>query len=108
MSESQKVELMDQFRMLVFESIKLYTNENSQINLDSPTARHELATFIVGYLSTFIDGCKDEIDSLQFMLDEIQNSQAAVRSPEFQQELSDAIDINLARLKMMQNMKGDA
>ena len=104
---SDKVELIEDFRDLVFESIKLYATGNAQVNLGSEAGQHNLATFIIGHLSSFINDCEDEINSLQFMLEEIQNSQAALGTPEFKQELSDSINLQLAHLKMMQNLKGD-
>mgnify|MGYP001220535535 CR=1 FL=1 len=107
---SEKTILMERFRELVFESVRLYagTDSTAQINLASEAAQHNLATFITGYLSSFINDCEDEINSLQFMLDEIQNSQKALNSPELYSELNDSINAQIAKLKMMQNLKGDA
>ena len=103
-----KVRLIEEFRALIFESIKLYMKGNIQINLDSDAAQQNLATFIVGHLGKLINDCEDEINSLQFMLDELSSSESALKSPELQKELSDTINMHLARLKMMQNVKGEA
>lgn len=108
MSDSKKVELISEFRDLIFTAVKLYADGNIQTNLGSESAQHNLATFIAGYLSSFIADCEDEINSLQFMLDELNASQAALGSPKFKQELSDNIEMQIAKLKMMNLNKGDA
>lgn len=107
---SEKTKLIENFRELIFEAIKIYAGNNTlaQINLASEAARHNLSTFIIGHLSSFINDCEDEINSLQFMLDELHNSQNALRSPEVYSELTENINAQIAKLKMMQNMKGDA
>lgn len=108
MSEDEKVNLAAELRDVIFACLTEYTKGGVvQCNLDAEAARENLSDFIVTYLAPKIEEYEDEINSLQFMLEELKNSQAALGSPEFKKELSDSINLQMARLKMMQNMKGD-
>ena len=109
MSEEEKLDLTSKLRDLIFASITEYTKGGVvQANLDSAAARENLACFIASYLSPEIEEYEEEIRSLWFMLDELQKAENALKSPEFQSEVSDMVKTQLAYLQMMQNQKGDA
>ena len=108
MSEEEKVEVTAKLRDLVLDCLVSYVKENPQVNLDSLAAQDNLACFIAVHLSPYIEGYEDEIRSLWFMLNEMNQSKMALSSPEFQSEVSDMVNTQLAKLKMMQNIKGDA
>ncbi len=108
MSEEEKIEVTAKLKDLVLDCIVSYVEENPQINLGSSVAQDNLACFIAVHLSPHIEGYEDEIRSLWFMLNEMNESKAALNSPEFQNEINDMVNLQLAKLKMMQNQKGDA
>ena len=107
MSE-EKVEVTAKLKDLVSDCLALYINENPQVNLDSEAAQDNLACFIAVYLTPYIEGYEDEIRSLWFMLNEINQSKQALSSVEFHDEINNMVNLQLAKLKMMQNQKGDA
>ena len=107
MSE-EKVEVTAKLKDLVLDCLTSYVNENPQVNLESASAQDNLACFIAVYLSPYIEGYEDEIRSLWFMLNEMNESKKALSSVEFHDEINDMVNIQLAKLKMMQNQKGDA
>ena len=107
-NNDENIELVRKFRDLLALAIHCYAKDNPQINLDAPVAQENLATFIAAYMMPTLEGYEDEINSLRFMLDELENSQAALRSPEFHEELRSSIDEHMVMLKLMQRNRGDA
>ena len=108
MSDDKTVELTAKLKDLVLDSLASYVEENPQLNLDSTAAQDNLACFIAAYLSPYIQGYEDEIRSLWFMLDEINQTQTALSSAELHEEIHKMVNVQLAKLKMMQSQKGEA
>jgi len=109
MSEEERIDLTIKLKDILLECISEYTKGGVvQANLDSSAAQDNLACFIASYLSPYIEEYEDEIRSAWFMLDELQKSQAALKSPDFQAEVGDMVKTQLAYLQMMQKQKGDA
>ena len=107
MSE-EKEDVTLRLRDVILDSITTYVNEVPQINLDSEAARDSLVNHIAVSLTPYIEGYEDEIRSLWFMLDETKQSKQALGSAELHDEISNMVNLQLAKLKMMQNQKGDA
>jgi hypothetical protein len=109
MSDEERLDLAAKLRDLILISINEHTKDGVvHANLDSVAARENLACFIASYLSPQVEEYEEEIRSLWFMLDELNNAENALKSPEFQNEISDMVKTQMAYLKMMQNQKGDA
>jgi hypothetical protein len=106
--EEEKVLLSLRLKDILLQTINEFAQKNPQCNLESGMARETLSIFIMAYLSPYIEGYEDEINSLWFMLDEIKNADTALQSPAFKSEIDDMVEMQLAQLKMMQNSKGDA
>ena len=108
MNEDEKLVLSLKLKDILLSAINDYVKENPQCNMDSLTARETLSIFIISYLSPYIDQYEDEINSLWFMLEEIKASNDVIRGPEFTAEINKMVDLQLANLKLMQNLKGEA
>lgn len=93
---------------ILLSAINEYADNTPQSNLDSQVARETLSIFIMSYLSPYIEQYEDEINSLWFMLDEIKNANAAIQGPAFTAEVDKMVEFQMANLKLMQNLKGDA
>tara|TARA_A200000159_G_C7224881_1_gene297716 strand:+ start:406 stop:732 length:327 start_codon:yes stop_codon:yes gene_type:complete len=108
MSEEEKILLSVKLNDILLQTINEFAIENPQCNLGSASARETLSVFIMAYLSPYIEGYEDEINSLWFMLDELRSSEAALRGPAFNNEVNDMVEAQLAQLRLLQNMKGEA
>jgi hypothetical protein len=108
MSEEEKVDVTTRLKGLILDSVTAHINETPQINLDSEAARDNLAYHIAVSLSPYVEGYEDEIRSLWFMLDELKQSERALGTVELHDEISNMVNLQLAKLKIMQNQKGDA
>ena len=106
--DNEKLILGIKLKDILLSTINDYAAENPQCNLDSASARETLSLFIMSYLSPYIEEYEDEINSLWFMLEEIRNSNAAIKSPEFSSEVDKMVDMQIANLRLMQNLKGEA
>jgi len=109
MSEDERLDLTVKLKDILFECITEYTKEGVvQANLGSAAARDNLAIFIASYLSPKIEEYEEEIKSLWFMLDELKQSEQALKSDELKSEMTNMIKDQMAYLKFMQRQKGDA
>ena len=104
----EKLILSLKLKDILLSAINDYAKKTPQTNLGSESAREMLSIFIMSYLAPYIDEYEDEINSLWFMLDEIKNSDAVLRGPEFADEINKMVELQMANLRIMQNLKVDA
>ena len=106
--EKEKLILTLKLKEILQSSIDDFVSENPQANLDSPAAREVLSIFITSYLSPYVKEYEDEISSLWFMLDELKNSELALKADGFNNEVESMVQLQMAKLKLMQSSKGEA
>ncbi len=99
----------DMIREVVEKSLKAFSD--GQVNLASESARWSISYKVTENrcreLDPVIEDLDDQVDSLWFMLDEMKASDTS-KNRELGEAISSSINLQLAKLQMMTNQKGDA
>lgn len=99
----------DMIREVVEKTLREFSD--AQLNLHAESARWSIAYKVTENLcrelDPVIEDLDDEVDSLWFMLDEMKASDTS-KNKELGEAISSSINLQLAKLQMMMNQKGDA
>jgi len=99
----------DMIREVVEKTLKEF--RDGQMNLQSESARWSIAYKVTENLckelDPVIDDLDDQVDSLWFMLDEMKASDTS-KNKELTEEINKSVNLQLTRLRMMMNQKGEA
>ena len=107
-NENKELLLTLKLKDLIFQCISEYIEENPQLNMESDVSKEMMSVFIATYLMPHVEQYEDEISSLWFILDEMQNAERALKSQAFANEVQDTVQLQMAKLALMQRNKGDA
>jgi Mg2+ and Co2+ transporter CorA len=107
--EAEKQARHDMIREVVEKTLQEF--KDGQMNLQSEGARWSIAYKITDNLcrelDPVIDDLDDQVDSLWFMLDEMKASDTS-KNKELFAEINKSVNLQLVKLRMMMNQKGEA